>query len=178
MIRRIAGENWCTKLCVGSLLVFGWPLAAFSFEVGAQFGVVSSFADKDSRFITISIPSTRALYLKWFPSQYAAFGPYAYLGYTWTNDDYPNSWYRRLGGIMSYYPRGHNQDGYYIEGEIGGYFPSGDKDATVGIGLGYQTMKERPFVWQVKIDYSRWIDGNYNEIGLSLVLGRRGGLGP
>ena len=23
-----------------------------------------------------------------------------------------------------------------IEGEIGGYFPSGDKDATVGIGLG------------------------------------------
>ncbi|MDE2813990.1 MAG: hypothetical protein OXM01_13240 [Gemmatimonadota bacterium] len=74
---------------------------------------------------------------------------------------------------MSYYPRGHNRDGYYVEGEMGGYFPGGTKDATVGIGLGYQTMKERPFVWSAKVHYTRWIDSNLDEIGVSFVLGRR-----
>ena len=157
-----------------------WPPTVSALEVGARFRVADGFQAKalaserkENRFLTVGIPTTYSLYLKWFAHSNLSFGPYASLGYTWSNTDYPNPWYRVFGGTFTYYPNGHNKDGYFLDGEFGGYIPSGTKEAIASIGLGWQTLVEKPFVYKVKVQYSRWIENASNQISLSLVLGRR-----
>ena len=168
------------KPLIACLLACGLPLAATAtFEAGVQFGTfaLSDYGRADRDF-SIGLPSTNVFYAKWFPSEHAALGPFALFSVTWDNTSSPDSWLAWVGTMTTYYPTGHNRDGYFVEGKLGIFDASwGEeiRETAAGLGAGYQWMKDRPFVWQIKVEYERTIPSRQNTIGVSFVLARRVG---
>lgn len=167
------------------ILVCALPFSrlwAAPFEIGAQFAALSltRYSDTGGRYYQAGLPLAVVPYAKWFASKRAAFGPFALLSAGYRGSY--NTWLVWAGAMATYYPTGHNLEGYFVEGKLGMFDASWGPDlreAVAGIGAGYQWLKDRPFVLQVKVEYEQTIPSRENAIGVSFGLSRRiGGAGP
>ncbi|MCY3665685.1 MAG: hypothetical protein OXH81_08505 [Gemmatimonadetes bacterium] len=155
------------------------PVGAWALELGAVFRAAQgSFVYKrlsgDDHYISAGTPDTYAMYLSGFPHNRFSLGGYAYLGYSWwSSGNNPNPWYRLVGLNSSFYLNGQSRSGLFLSGGAGLLALSDIKETTASVGLGYQAVRDWPFVYKVELQYSRWIDEDFNRVSLNLVLGRR-----
>lgn len=164
--------RWFT-LC---LVLLCAPGLTWSLEFGGAFNIASGDQVKGGElfFVDVGTPSASYWYLSVFPHDKISLGGYTLFGYTWTNHkNYPNSWYRRIGLISSVYKNGRSKDGWFLSGQVG-RGGSGDMGYTKAhLGIGYQTVRDHPFVYKAKLRYARRFDSGSSEVTLSLVFARR-----
>ncbi|MCY3667995.1 MAG: hypothetical protein OXH81_20205 [Gemmatimonadetes bacterium] len=155
------------------------PVGAWGLELGAVFRVAQgSFVYKrlsgDAHSISAGTPTTYSMYLSGFPHNRFSLGGYASLHYSWwSNGNNPNPWYRLVGLNSSFYLNGRSRSGLFLSGGVGRYLPTGYEYTVTSVGLGYQTVRERPFIYKVEIQYDRWLKEDFNRFSVNLVLGRR-----
>lgn len=168
------------KPFIACLLTCSCPLAIAALELGARFDALTWSNTEGHHSLNIHTPTINALSAKGFPSEHAAIGIFADLYYSWDEDSGLSSpsWSIWAGGMATYYLAGHNRDGYLVEGKLGVWNPYWEEEAKTfaGLGVGYQWLKDSPFVWRIGVEYEREIpQGGRSAIGVSLVLSRRVG---
>ena len=150
------------------------PMGTWGLELGAIFRVAYSNVYDEVQYVSVGTPTTFNVYLSGFPHKKIALGGYTSLGYHWWSDsDNPNPWWRTFGLNSSFYLSEKNRSGLFLLGGVALYRPSHTKDTIASCGIGYQTVRDKPYIHKVTLYYSRWMDIKLNQVSLSLVFARR-----
>ena len=167
------------RLVLIGLIVLWVPVGAWGLELGAVFQVAQgSFLYKrlsgDSHHVSGGTPTTYSLYLSGSPHNQFSLGGYASLYYSWwSNSNNPTPWHRLVGVNSSFHLNGQRRSGLFLSGGAGVFMLSDIKEASASVGIGYQAVRDWPFVYKVELQYARWIEEDFNRVSVNLVLGRR-----
>ena len=149
------------------------PVAAKPFEVGLRMGLLSSLHSPDNEDIStyVGLPIGESVYALWFPDKHSSFGPYLSFSSHFGGATF---WSGEIGSLLSYYPQGNAQSGYHLTGKMGvQFYDAKREDFMAGVGLSYQIIKRLPFVWRVRVDYTRWLENKYNDVSVGFTLAVR-----
>ena len=149
-------------------------------ELGADFEVVQGYVYRgkvdDTYNLDIGTPETYSVYISGFPHNKISIGAYTSLGFKWrSRRDDPNPWYWRLGINSSFYFSGHNRSGLFLAGGLEQFKIGTLNEPKTSFSIGYQTVRDKPYIPKISLRYERWIDTKLNDFTLNLIFARRFG---